>query len=232
MKWRLDGGGFDRIVGERRPGAESTAWTGVVATVAAALATVGDLLLLAVANSATATLALGGPLSEPALVVGYYLGVLAIPLYALGYWHVSYGLPRRYGRAVLVIGTCGAVVGATIHGVTGAALHASSFGAGDAERTGNSLVTLVPFAAYLIPLWVLVAGALLAGSVLFAVPVLRGESSYPRWIGLVNPAVLVAVVAFAASASPWSRALIAPAAPNLGHVLFFTLATAYAATRQ
>ena len=211
------------MIGERPIGTDATAWAGVIATVAAALATTGDLLLLAVATSVTPTLAPGGALREASLVVGYYLGVLAIPLYALGYWHVSCGLPWRYGRAVLALGTGGAVLGATIHGVTGAALHASSFGAGDAERTGNSLVTLLPFAAYLVPLGVLVAVALLAGSILFAIPVLRGESAYRRWQVLVSPAVLVVVIGACASAGTWSRALVAPASPNLAHLLFFAL---------
>jgi hypothetical protein len=219
------------VIGERRPGTAGSAWAGVVAAVAATLASGGDLLLLVVASSSTRALARGGPLREPALVVGYYLGVLAIPLYAVGYWYVGRGLPPRYGRAVVVLGTCGAVVGATIHGVTGAALHASNLG-NDAVQTDDSIATLLPFAAYLVPLWALVAAALLAGSILFAIPVLRGESVYRRWMALASPGVLVAVIGACASVSIWSRALLAPASPNLAHLLFFALASTSAARRS
>jgi hypothetical protein len=132
----------------------------------------------------------------------------------------------------LALGTFGAVVGATIHGVMGAALHAVSAGAGDGGRPGNSLVTLLPFAAYLAPLWVLVAAALLVGSILFAIPVLRGKSVYPRWMALMSPAVLVVMIGSCASVAAWSRALVAPASPNLAHLLFFAFTSATAKTGQ
>lgn len=210
-----------------------TKWTGIVATIAAVLASAGDLLLLGVASGATPAVAVGEPLAEPALIVGYYLGVLTIPMYALGYWHVGRQLPSPYGRAVVALGTCGAVVGATIHGVTGAALHARSVAGLAAVRVGGSAhLSLMPFAAYLVPVWTIVAVALLAGSILFAVPVLRGESVYPRGMALANPAVLIVVIGACASASTWSRTLIAPASPNLAHVLFFALATMHGSTQQ
>jgi hypothetical protein len=202
----------------------------MTATVAAAFASAGDLLLLAVATAATPALAIGGSLREPALIVGYYLGVLAIPLYAVGYWGVSRGLPVRYGRAVAVLGACGAVVGATIHGVTGAALHARSLGASVAAAEASPFFMLEPFGAYLVPLWVSVAAATLVGSILFAVPVLRGESDYRRWVGAANPTVLVAVISASASVSSWSRALVVPASPNLAHVVFFALALSASAS--
>ena len=206
-------------------------WAGVAATLAAVLASAGDLLLLGVASAATPAVAAGGPLAEPALVVGSYLGVLAIPLYAVGYWYVSRGLPPRYGRPVVALGTCGAVVGATIHGVTGAALHAENLTV--VGRAGGSpLLTLTPFAAYLVPLWLVVAATSLAGSVLFMIPVVRGESAYRRWMALASPAVLVLVIGACASLSPWSRALIAPASPNLAHVLFFAVTSTGVATPQ
>ena len=130
------------------------------------------------------------------------------------------------------LGTCGAVVGATIHGVTGVALHASSSAPGAAGHMGSSLVTLSPFAAYLVPLWLLVAAALLAGSILFAIPVLRGESAYRRWMALLSPAALVVMIGAGASVGTWSSAVIAPASPNLAHVVFFALASIEPATRR
>lgn len=200
----------------------------IAATIAAVLATVGDLLLLAVANGMTSAFGIEGRFAEPALVVGYYLGVFGIPLYALGYWHISRRLPEPYARMVVAFGTCGAVLGSTIHGVTGAAIHARGIAA-PVQTAG--IEVLLPFSAYLAPLWLIVAAALLGGSVAFALPVARGTSAYPRWIALANPIVLVAVIGGAASVAAWSRALLTPATPNLAHVIFFAVASAYVSPR-
>ena len=131
------------------------------------------------------------------------------------------------------LGPTPAVAGASktvdFHAVDTAASFLTSLLFEPKERAG--VVTLLPFAAHIVPLWVLVAAALLAGSILFAIPVLRGESVYRRWMALASPAVLVAVIAAGASVSAWSRTLIAPASPNLAHVLFFAVASAGAATR-
>ena len=69
-------------------------------------------------------------------------------------------------------------------------------------------------------------------SVLFAVPVARGASAYPRWMVLASPAVVVMLIAACASVTTWSRALIAPASPNLAHVIFFAVTTTYVAPHR
>jgi hypothetical protein len=133
---------------------------------------------------------------------------------------------------VLVLGVCAAILGATIHGVTGAALHARTLARlGDGRLEGSAFPSLAPFVAYLVPLWTIVGAALLAGSIGFTIPVIRGESAYRRWMALASPAVLVAVIAARASIATWSRILIVPASPNLAHVLFFALASTNAATQ-
>lgn len=193
----------------------------VLATIAAVLASAGDLLLLAVANAVTPALAPGGASRAPALVCGYYLGVLAIPWYAVGYWSVGRRLPPRHGRTVAALGACGAVLGATIHGVTGAALAAvEPVGAATAD---GGVDLLRPFTAYLAPLWAIVALATLAGSVAFAIPVMRGETSYPRWLAFANPVAGIVVISACAGFFGVTRALIVPASPNLAHVVFFGL---------
>jgi hypothetical protein len=192
---------------------------GIVATLAAVLASAGDLLLLAVANGIAPALAAAGHLRPAALVAGYYLGVLAIPFYALGYRDVGRRLPRPYGRLVTVLGACGALVAATIHGVTGMAIATLQ------APSGGGVDTLRPVAAYLVPLWTIVALATFVGSVAFALPVLRGESSYPRWLAVANPVVGVAAISACAAVSPTAAPLLVPASPNVAHVLFFALTT-------
>ncbi|HEY2387177.1 MAG TPA: DUF6796 family protein [Candidatus Binatia bacterium] len=192
---------------------------GMVATLAAALASVGDLLLLAIGDGLPPAYMTGGVLHPAMLVAAYYLGVLAIPLYALGYWHVARRLPLPYGRVVTALGVCGAIVGAVIHAVTGVAvavLAATPAGSG-------GVAALQPFAAYLVPLWTIVAVATLVGSAAFAIPVLRGESPYPRWMALANPAVGMLVISACAVVAPNAAPLVVPASPNLAHVIFFAL---------
>jgi hypothetical protein len=193
---------------------------GIVATLAAVLASAGDLLLLGVANGIAPALAAGGYLRPAALIAGYYLGVLAIPFYAVGYWHLGCRLPRPYGRVVTMLGACGAVVGATIHGVTSTAIATLQ-----APSSGGGVDALRPVAAYLVPLWTIVALATLVGSAAFTLPVLRGESTYPRWLAFANPVVGIAAISACAAVSPAVAPLLVPASPNVAHVLFFALAS-------
>ena len=109
--------------------------------------------------------------------------------------------------------------------MTGAALHARHATVVAAAGESGGIDALMPFVAYLLPLWLVVAVTLLAGSVVFALAVARGETGYRPAMALANPAVLVLVIAAGASFSTWSRALIVPASPNLAHVVFFALAS-------
>ena len=100
---------------------------GLAATVAALAATAGDLLLLWVANAARPELSALPPPPPVSLIAGYYLGVLAIPLYGLGYWQVAEDIAsggRRVARAVFLLGLSGGAVGGVVHGVTGLVIHA------------------------------------------------------------------------------------------------------------
>jgi len=209
----------------------ATAAAAWVATGAAVAASTGDLLLLAVATPATPALALGTALGRRALVVGHYLGVLGIPLYALGYRYVGARLGEPYTRPLTALGLCGGVIGGTIHGVTSIAIAAGGLGA--ATEFGSSPVPLSsPFAAYILPLWAVVTAAVLAASVVFTIAVVRGGGDYRAWMALASPAVLVIATSVCASVSSASRALVAPAAPNLAHVAFFALASANVSRRR
>ena len=155
------------------------------------------------------------------LLVGHYLGVLGIPLYALGYralgvW-IADAAPRA-ARWVCGLGVVGAVVGAVIHGLTGTLIAV-------AIRTGTpaapDALPAIPEAAYLLPLWLLVATALALGSVVLAVAIARGSTRFPRGLAVCTP--LVSTIAMTALAMPFplAAAFVIPAAPNLAHVVLF-----------
>jgi hypothetical protein len=199
-----------------------------VAALAAAAATVGDLLLLWAGNAARPELALPRP-PAGAVWVGMWLGTLAIPLYAVGYAEVAAALRPAGGRqagALLLLGTYGAALGGTIHALTGLLLARSEPAASD------PLALLAAHGGLLLPLWALVGATLCAGSVVYARTILRGAAPYPRWMALANPAALTVALAVVALPSPRLRAFLLPAAPNVAHVLFFALAGARGGTRD
>ena len=209
------------------PSPPRDAW---IAAAAAAAASVGDLLLLVVANVAIPGLPVGTPSGDRALVAGHYPGVLAIPLYALGYRYVGRRLGPPYERTVTALGACGAIVGGTIHGVTSVAIAAGGLGA---TQFGSSLVpTSSPFAAYLLPLWALATAAVLGVSVAFTTGVARGGGDYRRWMALASPAALVVATGACASLFTSLHALLVPASPNLVHVVFFALAASDVTQRR
>src|SRR5262245_47745247 len=91
-----------------------------IAAAAAAIATVGDLLMLWVANAMRPGIGLPPP-SPGVLRLGAALGVMAIPLYAIGWAAAAARAQGVLGRGapwVMVAGGIGAVVGAYIHAAT------------------------------------------------------------------------------------------------------------------
>lgn len=197
---------------------------GAVAVGAALAATVGDLLLLWVANARRPEFAALPVPPAAALVTGLYLGVLALPLYGLGYRCVAEALApadRRSARRVLLLGAYGGALGAVEHGLTALVLHGE---VASGASAADPLVVIVRHGAFLLPLWVVVAGFVTAGSLVYARTVLRGGTAYPRWMAAANPLLLLAVLGACAAPSAWLRAFLLPAAPNVAHVAFFALA--------
>jgi hypothetical protein len=195
----------------------------IVPTVAAIAASTGDLLLLHVAAAPRAN---GSDVQLAWMVLaGHYLGVLAIPAYALGYWQVAAAITRpRLARATFVLGAAGAILGTAIHGITGVIIAASRTAPAStppAAAPFAGMNVLAGYAEFLVPLWLLVAAALIAGSVVFAVATATGASCYPRWTAALNPAALVVYIAVLGTVV--RAPLIAPAAPNLAHIAFFAV---------
>ena len=194
-----------------------------LAAVAALAASAGDLLLLWVGSAGRSELGLPAPPSG-ALLAGQQLGVFAIPLYGVGYWGVARGIGaahRRAARFVFVAGALGGAYGGVVHGITGMAEQLER-AAGVAP--GDPMAFVARLGAFLVPLWVGVAAAIAAGSVVFAVAIARGPSAFPRWMAFANPLALVLLAALLGAPTPIGRALLVPAAPNLAHVWFFALA--------
>jgi hypothetical protein len=192
-----------------------------IAAAAAAIATVGDLLMLWVANALRPELRLSTP-SPGLLQLGALLGVTAIPLYGIGWAAAAARAAPALGRAapwVMLAGGIGAVVGAYIHAAT-AWLIEGQMRSG--TPAGAPLESVLDAGAGLVVPWGVATVAALVASGAIAWAARRGV--VPRgWI-VANPAVATVLVAAVGAASELGRAFLVPAAPNVAHLVFFTTA--------
>ena len=181
---------------------------------AAVAASAGDLLMLWVANARRPELGLPAP-PDTVLWLGCALGVAGIPLYAFGYQGAA-GLLRpahqRAAQTVIAGGAFAAGIGAAIHGMT-AAMIASAL-----QSNAPAAPPLEEVAAngLLVAMWLAAALAVVVASAVFAWCRRRDPA-----LALANPAVVTVALVVLALPSEWLRAFLAPAAPNLAHLVFF-----------
>ena len=190
---------------------------------AALAASAGDVLLLWFASGGRPELPMLPLLGTGALLAGHYLGVLAIPLYGVGYWGVAEAIREADSRAaqgVFLAGALGAAYGAAVHGITAVA----ELGGRAAAGPTTPAAILGPYTAFLGPLWIALGALALVGSIVFARAVATGTTLLPRWMALANPVALCALAALLAAPTPLGRAILLPAAPNIAHIWFFALA--------
>jgi uncharacterized membrane protein YtjA (UPF0391 family) len=189
---------------------------GLISVLAATLASFGDILLL---YNGMLRAQGSAAMDAQTLVAGHYLGVLCIPLYAVGYWLVSRGLRPSEGAARLVfLGGCylGAV-GAAIHGVTAVIIETGPVGVEASPVT-------VPHAVYLLPLWLVLFAVSILASAAYALAVAGGRTAFPRWAAAFNPVFIVLAMIVASLPFPALAAYTVPASANLAHILFFGVA--------
>jgi hypothetical protein len=176
--------------------------------------------MLAVANAQRPALGLPAP-PLPALSAGAALGVLAIPAYALGWRAAAQVVAPFAPRAaplVAVAGAASAFVGSAIHGLTAVEIR-RSVASPAADRP--PLEAMADPGSPLLALWLLAAALVLVASAAFARSALRAPGPGPRLPALLNPALATVALAVAALPSELLRSFLAPAAPNLAHLLFF-----------
>jgi hypothetical protein len=192
----------------------------IVASAAAVIATVGDLLMLLVANALRPELDLYRP-SGFVLSAGGILGVAAIPFYALGYRAVACTIRHSsftLSRIVLICGFGTAAIGALIHGLTAFSIR-DSISSGSA--VGSPLESIAASGWLLLMSWGIASFLVLTASLAILVAASSGSRPLPRWLSCLNPALVTFVLG--AAGFPWElgRSFLLPAAPNIGHVVFF-----------
>jgi len=191
-----------------------------IAFVAAVVATVGDLMMLRVANSMRPELALQTP-SPVVLPLGGLLGVLAIPLYGVGYAGVAGAVgavSRAWARVVLVCGAGTAAVGAFVHGLTALEIHAA---VASGAAAASPVESVAASGGLLVATWIAAAVLVLGASIAVVVTGTSRQRALPRWLPWLNPAAVSVVLAAAGLPCEVGRSYLVPAAPNLAHVVFF-----------
>ena len=194
--------------------------TALIAALAAMAATLGDLLMLYVSNSRRPELLLPA-VPEAFLWLGAVLGVVGIPLYALGYHAASRiigAFSQRAARALFLLGGLGALIGAVIHASTALQIH-SGLEAGAAAQ--DPLSSVASGGPTILVLWALAGALVLSASVLFGWFVTRRGDSGSHLLGLANPALVTVALVGAGMSTPLLRSFLVPAAPNVAHVVFF-----------
>jgi hypothetical protein len=211
---------------------------GLIAILAALLGVVGDLVLQY--TSRTDHLMSRQSLylldvSPGRLYWGHYLGVGAILIEIVGFWSVYRAVRpagERFALPFFLVNAFGAMLGAAFHATfvfVGLTLHVQSQATGAAyEELGELLAS---FNAARIGLAIPALAAVVIGSLSYGLIVAFRPTLYPRWMALCNPLVFLLLIVALTLAIPPSALVLAPAAINLSHLMFFICATAAARTR-
>lgn len=167
------------------------------------------------------------------LRLGHFLSIFSVPLYFVGYWHLSQRLqpaPLWARRTILFLGlyafALGDVwLGSRVYLAQLVQARALAQQAGNLDGVKLLSPLLQQASNYNETVLIGVRVSVLAVSVIYAGLVLRGQTSYPRWMAACNPIVLV-LLAFALYAGvPVLGGVVMPVAMNFAHLIFFGAST-------
>jgi len=188
------------------------------ACLAALAATVGDLLMLYVGNSMRPELGLP-PAPPTVLWIGALLGVVGIPLYAIGYRTAARPFGAGLGSRLIVYPALVASLGgAAIHGLTAFEILR---GLDRHLPAAPPLEAVAASGGWLVALWIFVGAGFLLASAAFALQRWRADQPRARIAALMNPALVTIVLVSVSMPNEWLRSFLAPAAPNAAHLAFF-----------
>jgi len=158
---------------------------------------------------------------------GHFIGVLGVPLYVLGTWHLFKMLQpanERWARAGFFAMAYGFIVGGVWIGSRATAAYIVNSSGADAgqlelyELRYENLLTVVRIAALLFSL------------VMIALCI-SGRSYYPKWFAILNPIVLILVSFLAYVLAPSVGKYMMPIALNIAFFILFLVSTIIAASK-
>ena len=208
-------------------------WAGIIAIIASVLGVIADLALQYTSNTAhllsnQSLYLLDVPPSR--LLIGHYLGIVAILIEIVGFWQIYRALQpagQRFALPFFLISAFGAMLGAAYHATfifVGLTLQAQS---GQVEAVRQTFTALLAsFNSARIGLAVPALLGIVISSLWYAFIVRFKPSHYPRWMAFCNPLIFLLLIVVLATAVRPLALVLAPTALNLSHLLFFISSTA------
>jgi hypothetical protein len=196
--------------------------TGIIGVLSAAAMVVADLvMLLAPPRGTTPPIAhYAASVSRERLLVGDYLGLLALPFVLVGLLHVYWALRQagawRAFPPVALLAYTYVIGGAFHHG-------AASLVRAVQEGTGSESLLVAQLLRPLLGVFTLTA---CAGALLLFLVIVEGRTAYPRWVAWFSPLVTFLVSTLAQRLGPPCVAtVLLPAGHNLAMLLFLAGST-------
>ncbi len=205
--------------------------SGLLATAVFAVMVASDLLMLTTLDfSRPYSFWADAPsLPQRQVTAGYYLGMLTIPFYIVGGWHLS--------RAIRPAGSWASrwVLGATAYAAGLFAVWHASFAftrsilraelASGASVGAGSEVALA-YGTYALPLFRFGLGVVGSALLLACGLAVLGRTHYPRWAGVALPVLYVLVAVLLEPHVPlWAAVVLRAGGWNVGGVAVFALST-------
>jgi hypothetical protein len=208
-------------------------WAGIIAILAASLGVIADLALQYTSNTAhllsdQSLYLLDVPPSR--LLLGHYLGVVAILMETVGFWQIYRALQpagERFALPFFLVSSFGAMLGAAYHSTfifVGLTLQAQS-GAVEAARQAFT-VLLASFDSARIGLALPALLGIVISSLWYAFIVGFRPSDYPSWMAVCNPLAFILLIVLLTIGIRPLALVLAPTALNLSHLIFFICSTA------
>lgn len=213
----------------------SVVWAGVIGILAALLAGLGECALhySSTGYAHSDTYQFFVHVAPWRLNVGHFLSIFSVPLYFVGYWHVYQRLqpaPLWARRTILLLGLYSFALGDVWLGsrvyvaqLVQARAAAEQAGNVDAAKLLNPLLQQASF--YNENVLIGVRVGVLAISILLVALMLRGRTSYPRWMAALNPILLVGLAFVLYALLPVIGGVFMPVAMNFAHLIFFSVST-------
>ena len=202
-------------------------WFGLAGLVGALLTGLGEGLIQLVPEGDFADPAYGyfREVSQGRIAFGHWIAVAAAPLYIAGYWHLTGRLMARYPRArFLVFAVMAWAFILAIVWIGQRALLAQTV---QAMAGGTAQAALLDaLSALHEPLVNVLRIAILAFSALWTGLTLTGRSTYPRWMALFSPGLLLGMIFLVYFMAPGIGWLVLPTAMNTAHAIVFGLSLA------
>ncbi len=162
--------------------------------------------------------------SDEHLKTGHFLAIIGLPFYFAGYIHI-YRMLRSgnetLARMVLALGFAAFAVGGVwigSRGFIGSIVHLKN------EMPAQTYLKLVQSYDSLLEILVQILRVIIALlSVVFTIAILKGGTSYKKWMAFFNPIVILLILVLIGKSLPVIGKGILPILMNITHFIIFSL---------